>query len=370
MEGPFSITPQDHGELIDLLNLCFREDGGSMLDDYERHVGLCNQNNVRVIKDNGKIVSHIAVSVRPVVLGGIPTKVSGVGAVATHPDARGKRLASLLMEDCIARSEEQGADLMLISNDLNLYRRHNARLCGSFPRIEMAKGAVQPIDGFSVRLVEEQDLDVVAALRQTLATRYLLPREDLLFLSQKKLVMDRKTDWWLIEHDGVPIGFGTVHHQDQEISLLDWAGHPIALHHATAFWFDHYQAEHFQFTAVDDSQLPVDWKPLIKERIVFEGSVIVLNGKRLLERAQPFIEERIGEETLSQLKLEGDKQQLSISYKHETIRFEHGGEAAEGLFGLPNRDTVAEKISPDGELYPILSSFLPLPLVWYGIGYV
>jgi predicted N-acetyltransferase YhbS len=370
MDSPVSITPDDHGELIDLLNLCFREDGGSMLDDYERHVGLCNQNNIRVIKDNGRIVSHIATSVRPVVMGGIPTKVAGVGAVATHPDARGKGLASLLMEDTVARSEEQGADLMLISNDLNLYRRHNARLCGSFPQIEIQINAIQPIGGFTVRRVEETDLDAVIKLRQSLATRYLLPREDLAFLFHKKIVMDKPSDWWLVEFEEKSIGFGTVHFDNNLITLHEWAGHPKALHHAAAFWLSHYPAKTFLFNAVDESQLPVDWKAFIKERIVFEGSVVVMNGKRLIERAQPFIEERIGEETFSQLKIESSKQQLYISYKNETVAFEHGGELAECLFGLPDRDMLAEKISPDGDLYPILSAFLPLPLVWYGIGYV
>lgn len=370
MEGPVSISPDDHGELIKLLNLCFRENGGCMLADYERHVGLCNQDNIRVIKENDRIVSHIATSVRPVVLGGIPTKVAGVGAVATHPDARGKGYASKLMEDTVARSEAQGADLMLISNDLNLYRRHNARLCGNFPKVDIQKKSIKPRTGFLVRPVVDSDLETILLLRQSISTRYLLPKEDLAFLLKKKLVMDDVTDWWILEFDKKPVGFGIVHADAHRVILHDWIGKLQALHHAAAFWLTHYQAETFRFIAVNEYQLPVNWQPFIKDHIVFEGSVIVLNGKRLIERAQSFIEERIGEVPFSQLKFEGDKQQLSISYNKETLRFDHGGELAECFFGLPNKDTLAEKISTDGELYPILSSFLPLPLVWYGLGYV
>lgn len=365
-----SITPQDHDELIALLNLCFREDGGSMLDDYPRHVGLCNQDNIRVIKENGKIVSHIATSVRPVVLGGIPTYVAGVGAVATHPDARGKGYASKLMEDTILRSEEQGADLMLISNDLNLYQRHNARVCGLFPHVEIQKDEIDVLDGFRVHPATQHDLDIILYLRKPLSTRYLLPREDMETLMRIKLVMDHPTDWWMVEHEGIPVGFGVIYPKDQTITLLDWAGHPKALHHAAAFWLKHYQTDSFHFDAVDQSILPLDWQQYIKDTIPFEGSVIVLNGMRLLHRAMPYIEERIGSERFSSLKISGEKQQLTIQLGNESITFAHGGELAECLFGIPKQNPLAEKIAPDSPLYTMLSTFLPLPLVWYGLGYV
>lgn len=367
---PISITPQDHDELIALLNLCFREDGGSMLDDYPRHVGLCNQDNIRVIKENGRIVSHIATSVRPVVMGGIPTRVAGVGAVATHPEARGKGYASMLMEDTIMRSEEQGADIMLISNDLNLYKRHNARVCGLFPHVEIQIDEIDQLNGCTVRPVNENDVDQIIKLRKSLSTRYLLPREDIETLIRNKLVMDHPTDWWMVELDDNAVGFGTVFLNGKTVTLLDWAGHPKALHHAAAFWLHHYPVDSFHFDAVDPSILPLDWMNFFKDTIPFEGSVIVLNGMRFMQNAQPYIEERIGTERFSSLQINGDKQQLTIQLNDETVMFKHGGELAECFFGIPHQNPLAEKIAPDSPFYTMLSSFLPLPLVWFGLGYI
>ncbi len=370
MEGPLSITQEEHAELIELLNLCFRQQGGDMLQDYPRHVGLSNQKNIRVIKENGKIVSHISTSVRPVLLGGIPTSVAGVGAVATHPDARGKGYASILMKDTIERSEQQGADIMLISNDLNLYQRQHARLCGLFPYIEIKAGQIESLNGYHARRAVQNDLDQIIRLRRTLSTRYQLPREDMEALIQHKLVMDEWTEWWMIEQDNIPVGFGAVSRKDNTINLQAWAGHPDALHFGTAFWMRHYKAELFTFHAVNTSIFPLQWKRFVKDTVLFDGSVIVLNGIRFLERARDYIEERIGRNLWLQFQLEGDKQKLTMNYQDERISFAHGGEIAECFFGLPYRDVLAGKCKPSTTMYKVLSKFLPLPLVWYGLGYV
>ena len=370
-QGPFSLTESDQAELVALLNLCFRPSGGDMLHDYPRHLSLCNRENVRFIRLDGRIVSHVATSIRPVLLGGIPTVVAGIGAVATHPDARGLRLASVLMEDAVARSLAQGADLMLISGDLGIYRRMNARVCGGFPKVVIPKSSLSTSGNLHVRPVTSADLDAVIRLRQSQVTRYLLPREDIEALFECKIVMDKRSDWWLVWVADCPVGFGAVHHHDDEIVLLDWAGCAEALPEAAPFWLEHYAAQHFHYAAVCRSLIPLAWsKFILPDPEPFYGTLLFINAKRFLQRAEAYFCERIGESNWKNLHVEAEDQKVCFTLGDESIELANGGEIADLFFGVPGRDFISEHLPHHGPLAQLLANAFPIPLVWYGLGYV
>ncbi|MGC9328307.1 MAG: GNAT family N-acetyltransferase, partial [Candidatus Hinthialibacter sp.] len=207
-EGPRCIEEHELPELIDLLNLIFRPKGGDMGREYPRHVAWSNRENIRIIKENGRIVSHVATSIRPVCLSGISTWEAGIGAVATHPNGRGKGYASILMQDAVERSVEQGVDIMLISGDLGVYRRMHAVDCGIYPVVKIEQENLQESPGYFISELKDEDLGEVIELWKTLPTRYLLPREDWEALSRCKHVMDKPSQWWTVRLDNELIGFG------------------------------------------------------------------------------------------------------------------------------------------------------------------
>ncbi len=369
-DGPVSIKADERDELLDLLNLVFRPDGGDMGHDYPRHLGLNNRDNIRVMKMSGRIVSHVATTVRPVNLGGIQTKVAGIGAVATHPDARGHRLASLLMKDAILRSVQQGADIMLISGDEGIYRRLHAAECGRFKHVVVGKESVAPLTGFSMQPMNENDIETAITLRKLLAVRYLLPREDIEALLQCKIVMDEPSDWWMVYHEGKPVGFGIIHAAKEAIQVMDWAGSCEALQAAATLWMDHYSLEKIHYTAAYESLIPATWYPFIQKTRPFEGTVLVINAKRLLQRAGAFICERLGERVMERMGIEAGEQKVSFKYENESIEFQNGGELANVFFGHPSYDIVGERAKGKETLAHVLKETFPLPLVWYGLGYV
>ncbi len=370
-EGPITIEEKDHKELIDLLNAVFRPDGGCMLADYPRHLGLNNQENIRVIKMDGRIMAHVATSIRSVALGGIHTEVAGIGAVATHPDARGMQLASKLMQDAVTRSADQGADIMLISGDLGIYRRMNATDCGRYPVVRVQKSDLAP-DGKSLKLEKagKKDISSIVALRESLAIRYQLPREDLEALLECGKAMDVPSDWWMVIDEGETVGFGVIHQKGSELTLIDWAGHVNALEGAVIGWMNEYGVETLHYTCADRSMLPLSWRPYIQKERGFDGTVLVIHARRFLRRAKGFLTERIGENFLEYLRIGASGQQAKFAMGSDEVEFSNGGELADFFFGAVGKDILAEKISKDTELYKVLSCAFPVPLVWYGIGYV
>lgn len=369
-EGPRCIEESELPELIQLLNLVFRPHGGDMGREYPRHVALSNRENVRIVKQNGKIVSHVATSIRPVSLGGIQTWEAGIGAVATHPDGRGKGYASILMQDAVRRSVERGADIMLISGDLGVYRRMHAVDCGTYPVMKVPRNRLQPNSAFSISPAQDSDIDSIISLWKTLPTRYMLPREDWVALSQCRHVMDKPSDWWMVRWENVPVGFGIVHKEGSDLWLLDWAGHPDALEAAAAFWIDRYQSETLVYISVKDNRIPISWKQWIEQTRSFYGTVLVIDSRRFLLRARPFLEERIGTNDYAQLSIQAEKQSVCFELDDERVEFVNGGELALLFFGHPTEDIVSKKMPDDSKLRSLLMHMFPVPLVWYGIGYV
>ena len=106
-EGPLSIRTEELPRLYELLNSVFRQQGGDMSRGYPRHIGENNLANIRVIKQKGKIVSHVATSIRPVTLGDSHQsggdRRGGDGSIRS-----GQGFASILMGDAVRRSIEQG----------------------------------------------------------------------------------------------------------------------------------------------------------------------------------------------------------------------------------------------------------------------
>ncbi|MEW6236957.1 MAG: GNAT family N-acetyltransferase [Candidatus Omnitrophota bacterium] len=369
-EGPVSIQDNELEELIGLLNLVFRPHGGDMGENYPRHVGANNLENIRVIKTGGRIMSHVAASVRAVTLGGIATKEAGIGAVATHPDARGKGFASILMIDAVARSVQQGADIMLISGDLGVYRRMNAVDCGVFPCFRLERDDLTITSDFWLEPVNRRNLVDAIALLESASVRYLLPYEDLEALLKSRFVMDKPCDLWIVRRGGEAVGFGAIHHKGSELAILDWAGHPDALQAGAWLWFNEYKAERLTYIPPSVFMAPLAWRPFIRERRCFDGTVLVINAQRFLERARDFLTVRLGEVAMKSLRIEAGEQWARFQLGENAVEFANGGELALLFFGYPTKDILAERIPQKNELYHLLHQAFPVPLVWYGIGYV
>lgn len=367
---PVSVDREDLPNLIALLNRVFRVDGGDMAVDYARHLGENNLPNLRVIKEGGDIVSHVGVSLRDVNLGGVATRVAGVGAVATAAEARGKGYASVLMRDAIERSKQAGADIMLISGDEGIYTRLHAVECGRFLQIEIPREELLPSEEYQLENVVREDLDAVIALRETLPVRYQLPKEDIEALWQSKFVMDQPSSWWLIRREGRPVGFGIIAAQDDTLHLLDWAGRAEVLSIAAPHWMIHTNTLRMQFICPPQTWLPLDWYDRVIATRPFDGTVLVINAQRFLDRARPLLIERAGEQAMERLQIEASTDQVTFRLRQQEATFLNGGELAQLFFGHPSYEILPEKVEPQTDLSQLLQTLFPLPLVWYGMGYV
>jgi N-acetylglutamate synthase-like GNAT family acetyltransferase len=132
-DGPRAVKPEEYASAISLINRCLRPNGPpSILKEYPLVLGKENLTNMRVIVHEDRVVSHAAVYFQTLRSGKLALQVGGIGSVATHPEFRGKGLASAVVEDCIRIMTEAGCHLAVLwTQRHSFYRRFGFESAGS-----------------------------------------------------------------------------------------------------------------------------------------------------------------------------------------------------------------------------------------------
>ena len=124
MNGPRGAVPKEIGEIVELVDRIFRPNSpSSMGQEFPLLFAERNAENLRVIEADGKIVSHVGLWMGKLSLFGSEVTSGSLGAVCTDPGYRGKGLATKLVEDAINRAIRQGAGVLFVSGERDLYRR-------------------------------------------------------------------------------------------------------------------------------------------------------------------------------------------------------------------------------------------------------
>lgn len=129
------ITPgeREYPMVIDFLNRNLRPASKwSIVDEYPTSLSKSQMHNMRVIIENGQIVSHAAF--RPMIVKtpiGV-FKVAGIGSVVTSPDHRGQGHSTQIIDACLEAAAAADCDFAILWTDLfDFYRRMDFELAGS-----------------------------------------------------------------------------------------------------------------------------------------------------------------------------------------------------------------------------------------------
>jgi predicted N-acetyltransferase YhbS len=153
--------------LMYLLNCCF----GLSLGAFERSYPniyrptpeFCA--SAHVVEDGGEIVSHVGLYPLEIVTHGISIPMGGIGAVATHPKARGKGYMSELLYHVIDEMRARGYLLSWLGGDRQRYKTFGWERAGmtyelQFSRRSLDRAGVAPVP-IEARMPEDV-ADVVA----------------------------------------------------------------------------------------------------------------------------------------------------------------------------------------------------------------
>lgn len=111
----YDLTRETDAEIATLLACCFGTDFGGRSYFQQRH-------HVRfTARENGKLLGHMALCYRDVRLGAALTPIWGLAEVATDPDARGKGIATMMLDAAVAFARTTPADFFVLFGNRPIY---------------------------------------------------------------------------------------------------------------------------------------------------------------------------------------------------------------------------------------------------------
>lgn len=173
MEGPRGAKPEEFNEVIDLINHVFRTRQGhepTMKREFPLLLNTSNVNNMRVIKEDGKIVSDVNYMTHQVYLDGVVVNYGAIGGVCTHEDYEGRGFSTKILDDVEACMAKEGVSICLISGTRTLYTRRSAVVVKSFKRYDISP-KISQID-FKIETYTSNRLEEMNRLYQQKGTRY------------------------------------------------------------------------------------------------------------------------------------------------------------------------------------------------------
>lgn len=159
MEVTCAQNQQDFEEIADLKGKIFKR--ATYYEFYEERMRFQTRDpwfqpeHALIVRDAGKIVSHVTLFERPLRFGPSILKTAGIGDVLTIPDYRGKGLSSLIMRAALDLMQEQNFDLTMLFGIPNYYHKfgyieamsfYQLELLNLKPNISSASYQVRPFD--------------------------------------------------------------------------------------------------------------------------------------------------------------------------------------------------------------------------------
>ena len=204
-DGPRSMFPEEYDELMDLKEIAYGETRQRFLN-YFPHTSRRENfifDNHFIIKQNGRMLSHVGLIPMDAYAVGSKVKVGGIGGVATHPDARGKGLMGKLLDYSAKRMKEKEIPLSILWGDTQRYRHFGWETAGRQMVFHLSRRSTRGINvdrEFTLRGYRGgEDLDRIAKIhdREPLrCVRTLRDYEQMLKRTQIEVWLGNEGNSW------------------------------------------------------------------------------------------------------------------------------------------------------------------------------
>lgn len=371
IDGPRGLMPDELDKLMeDVVNIVYnpRMRGGFPTLFCEE-----NAENMRIIKTDGKIVSHIGVVVRDMIINGCRISVGNVGAVGTREDYRKRGYAWSIFEDAMAKFRSKGVDMFLISGFRNLYRLHGATHVGKVARYRVERDMELPETGAAARPFTSEDLPSWAALHRGKPVRFHRPYNDFEKLTTIMPAHRGRHLYSICVGDRIAAYAVFVRGRDGSVYLDEYAGSRLTLLGAVRPLCEKFDVSCLNVPVpTHDAELTGLLDSIGAEASYGStgGTIAILHFPRLCERLRPMFEEIIGREIARKLTFREQDGSYSIGLDGDELILKDAHDAARLIFGNPPDRDERTEISAQGELRDVLEAIFPVPRPEYGLSYI
>ena len=378
IEGPRRAKLDDLPQVIHLVNEVFMTglDAPRVLGEFFPQ--LFNEHNIenlRVMFENGKPISHVGIWEGDLLIYGTWFKVGMIGCVCTHQDYRGRGYASALMKDALLKMEKDGVEIAFVTGFRNLYRRAGYVEAGRVHVYHLLAGSLcSRKERFRVTPYTPDKIQELVDIYQREPVRYRRNLEDWKILLERDLLCrDIFLRTFAASKASKPIAYISVGlvPDEKEVRVFEYGGSARAVLHLL---------ENVSATMrIDTMQLDVPFQDfellnllerqgLGRPSSEAQMATAILDPESFLEKAIPYLDERIGRQRPFQVELI-DAGKLRLKIRGEETELDP--EAFTVLFfGRPEKLKSEGQPEMDLEQTLGLAKALPLPTPTFGLTYV
>jgi len=375
IDGPRGLMPEELDKLMeDVVNIVYNPRMRGIFPTL-----FCKENadHLRIIGADGKIVSHIGVVVRDMIINGCRISVGNVGAVGTHEDYRKRGYAWAIFEDAMRKFRAEGVDMFLVSGFRSLYHLHGCTHVGKVTRYKVTSDMELPEIDVETRPFSSADLPAWAALHRSEPVRFHRPYDDFRKLTERPPGHGRGFLYSMWEGGCITayaaLGKGKSD-GDEIVYLNEYAGSRRALMGAIRAWLKEFDVAFFSAPVpTHDTEFMVLLNSIGAEVIGYSstgGTITILNFPRLCRKLMPMFEEIVGCETAQELTFDERDGLYAIGLHDDEMVLDDAHDVARLIFGNPADRDERTQISAQGRLREVLEAIFPVPRPEYGLSFI
>ena len=336
-----------------------------------------NAANLRVVVENGQVVSHIGTIRRYVSIFGCTLRVASLGGVATYASHRGKGYATALLQDTVRACREDGVDYMMVSGYRTMYHRYGCRYVGRDWMFAVDDERAGDFDdaAVSVEPATQADVAAVAGIYRREPVRWLRPPSDIAYGIEGR-VSNRPARTLLVKRGKSLQAFAVVQtaveKDEGRVRVLDYGGERAALVGALGKFVRAQKLKRLSLQVMGyDAVLRelLEARDLAGDQVNVPGTTMVIRFAALMEKMRPYFAERAGEKAANGLVFKEVEDEFRVYFGGDCVVADSRGAAAQLIFGALNRAEDA-MLQAGGKAGEALRECLPIPGLCYGVNYV
>jgi len=374
IEGPMGAKPEELDDVCELVGKAFN---WHMRENFPTLFCEENADSLRIMKVDGKIVSHFGFVVRDMIINGCKISVGNVGAVCTDEDHRKKGYAWAVLDEAMEKFRADGVDMFLVSGSRSLYIQHGCTHVGKVNNYAIHRGTPIPRAKVKANKYTVDDLPSWSELHRNEPIRFHRPYNDFLVLTTLGIVHRTNRNLFSIS-DGdriVAYAVADIHEREgtQTLHLNEYAGSRKAILGDIPQWFEEF--------GIDRCVVPVNLHDIEFNQIFHSmgiettygttgGTILIINFPQMCERLRPLFEEKIGSQIANALTFSERDGKYVIGLDGDEMTIDDPHDLARIIFGDPPGLETPTKIEAEGKLLEAVKAIFPIPRPEYGLSYI
>lgn len=377
MEGPRAARLSELQIVIDLINQVFRPSSNfapSMGEEFPLLLCKDNIDNMRVMVDNGKPVSDINYYKTNIHIEGSTINAASIGAVCTHPDYRGRNLASAILDDVEDRLRKDGTDVMLVSGSRSLYLRRGCTVVGGFLCSTLKSFEDECFTGELVEYNKEY-LPLMARIYNQESTRFHRSLYEF-----ENILRGSTVEWgncsykvYLVKNNGNFNGYIILQISNNTIKsgeLVEFAGDRESIcgalvNAARTLGLSNITVYSSIYDPINSCLMDIGAEMKDSHQL---GTVKVINFTSLMEKLRPYFAQYLPMEINEALEFRESENTYLIDVMGEELKIEGQNDLNHLLFGNDRGgkigDELIEAINGRPHVRQFVESVFPLPFPW------